>query len=171
MIVVGPQQIKKYDLRLLGRIRRMLFLGLAILAPSCGVNSDRSSSTINVRGCQVDLKQICQVYFDLPDEYLALSHLDSESMKRAPNQIDTFFPGPPALVWCTYDKLQRKVIAAGLGQEGPLTDSQIADARAKGFCTKDAKQLREALIREHTRRMKSGPGGRTGTFIQPLNAN
>jgi len=119
-------------------------------------------------GCRVNLKQICQVYFDQPDKYLAVSHLDSASMQRAPDRIETFFPGPPAIVWCTYDKQQRKVVAAGLGQEQPLTDTQIADARAKGFCTEDTDQLRQAMVREEEKRMKSGPGGRTGTFIQPL---
>ena len=90
-------------------------------------------------------------------------------MQRAPNQIGVFFPGPPAIVWCTYDKIQRKVVAAGLGQEEPLSEAQIADARAKGFCTEDLDKLREAMIKEGQKRLKSGPGGRTGTFLQPLN--
>jgi len=149
--------------------RTVRFLALAIFCfASCSLQRDPSPE-ITAPGCRVNLNQICQVYFDLPDEYLAVSHLDSVNMRRAPNQIEVFFPGPPAIVWCTYDKTQRKVVSAGLGQEQPLTDSQIADARAKGFCTEDPDRLREAMVQEGKKRLKSGPGGRTGTFIQPLN--
>jgi hypothetical protein len=109
------------------------------------------------------------VYFDLPDQYLATDHLDSVSMRRAPNRISIFFPAPPAIVWCTYDKTQRKVIAAGLGQQEPLSDGQIAKAREMGFCSEDGKELAQALIREGKKRMKFGPEGPTGTFLQPLN--
>jgi hypothetical protein len=147
----------------------ILFLAVAVFGfASCSAQGERSSE-INTPGCQVDLKQICQVFFDLPDRYLAGSRLDSASIQRASNPIETFFPGPPAIVWCTYDRVERKVVAAGLGQEQPLTDAQIADARAKGFCTKDPDQLRQAMVREEEKRVRSGPGGRTGTFLQPLN--
>lgn len=154
-----------------GRIwRTILFPTLAAFGfASCGLRSEPSSEII-ASGCRANLKQICQVYFDLPDEYLVPAHLDSVSMQRAPTQVEIFFPGPPAILWCTYDRLNRKVVSAGLGQEQPLTEAQIADARAKGFCTEDADQLRQAMVREQEKRMKSGPGGRTGTFLQPLNS-
>lgn len=150
-----------------GRPTRFIVFAILCFA-SCSLQPDPSPE-INAPGCRVNLKQICQVYFDLPDQYLAIAHLDSVSMQRAPNQIGVFFPGPPAIVWCTYDKIQRKVVAAGLGQDEPLTEAQIADARAKGFCTEDPDKLREAMIKEGQKRLKSGPGGRTGTFLQPLN--
>jgi len=153
----------------LTRIWRTLFLAAFVL--SCSVDNDGALSEINVTGCQVNLKQICQVYFDLPDEYLAPSHLDSVNIQRAPNPIEIFFPGPPAIVWCTYDKLKRKVISAGLGQTEPVTDAQITKARAMGFCTDDAKQLRQAFIREQKKRLKSGPEKPTGTFIPPLDVD
>lgn len=147
-----------------------LLLAILVLEfAACTPASKQPSFEINAPECRANLKQICQVYFELPDEYLAVAHLDSVSMQRAPEQIEIFFPGPPAIVWCTYDKLKRQVVSAGLGQEEPLTDAQIADARSKGFCTEDAAQLRQAMIREQEKRLKSGPGGRTGTFIQPLN--
>jgi hypothetical protein len=158
--------------RVSGRMRSTtLFLTLSVFGlASCSSQSETERpAEIHAPGCQVDLKQICQAYFDLPDRYLAGARLDSASIQRAPNPLQVFFPGPPAIVWCTYDRLKRKVVAAGLGQEQPLTDAQIADARAKGFCTEDHDKLRQAMIREEEKRLKSGPGGRTGTFLQPLN--
>jgi hypothetical protein len=138
-----------------------------ITCASCSPLGQRSSEII-VPGCHVDLKQICQVFFDQPDRYLAFYHLDSQSLQRAPSQIEVFFPGAPALVWCTFDTRKRRVVDAFLGQEQPLTHAQIEDARAKGFCTEDPDKLRLAMTREEEKRMKSGPGGRTGTFIQPV---
>jgi len=122
----------------------LLSLAVAVIGYSCAPQQPRSDEIV-VSGCRVNIKQVCEVFFDQPNAQLSPFHLDGQSMERAPEYIDVLLPSKLLILECGYDTRLRSVTYATLGRQRPLIDAQIEYIRKAGFCTDDPAKLRVAI--------------------------
>ena len=122
----------------------MLSLVASVICCSCAPQQPRSYEVV-VSGCRVNIKQVCQVFFDQPDAQLSSFHLDAQSMERAPEHIAVLLPSQLLILGCAYDTRLKTVTDASLGGQRPLDDARIIYVRKAGFCTDDPAKLRVAI--------------------------
>lgn len=130
---------------------------LTLLAGACSAQTSAKSSVVDLGGCKVDLREICETFYKQPTFTLNGAQSNAQKVEQnAPRHTQIWLPFEYpngdliANLECMMDTRTKSASYARLLPGPPITDKEIQYVRAQGLCSdepgheeKVLKQLQE----------------------------